>query len=123
MIIDTNILIAYLAGEEKIVQFLDYYRGQGGFLFLPTIVETELLSFDGWTAKEEKEVDDFLRENFISVPFDRTIARKAAQLRKDLKIKLPDAGIAATALIKNNPLMTRNIKDFKKIKDLEIIEL
>ena len=36
------------------------------------------------------------------------------------KIKLPDAIIAATALVHNLTLLTRNEKDFSKISNVEI---
>ena len=121
MTLDTNILIAYLAGEKRIIDFLDAWRMQGGFLYLPTIVEAEILSFSKWTAKEYTVAEKFLEENFISVPFDRPVARLAAQIRKTNTIKLPDAAIAASALYKGTPLVTRNTKDFKKIRGLDVV--
>jgi len=121
MNLDTNILIAYLAGESGIVEPLNEWIEKGGVLYISTIVETELLSFSGWTTKEETEVKKFLEENFISIPYDRNIARMAAKLRKDSKIKLPDAAIAATALFTNTPLVTRNERDFNKIKELQVL--
>ena len=123
MIIDTNIVIAYLQGDEKVITFLDSWRRQGGFLYLSTIVETELLCFPDSSEKEDELVEKFLKENFISIPYDQRLARIAARLRKISGIKLPDAAIAATALHAKTPLVTRNIKDFKKISQLEIIEI
>ena len=123
MTIDTNIIIAYLSGDENVVNFLNSWRNKGGFLYLPTIVETELLSFTGWTEKEEALVKIFLQENFISIPFDHNLAEIASQLRKKNKIKLPDAAIAATAIYTKSPLVTRNIKDFKNINNLNLIDI
>ncbi|MEK7672889.1 MAG: PIN domain-containing protein [Patescibacteria group bacterium] len=123
MTIDTNILIAYLSGDEKVINFLNSWRNQGGFLYLPTIVESELLSFTGWTEKEENLVKIFLQENFISISFDRRLAEIASQLRKTKKLKLPDAAIAATAIQTKTPLVTRNIKDFKNLNQLKLIEI
>lgn len=123
MTVDTNIIIAYLAGDQRVVDFLDAWRNQGGFLYLSTIVETELLSFAGWTEGEEQSVQKFLEENFISVTYDRRLAHIAAKLRKESKLKLPDAAIAATALYTKSPLMTRNIRDFKRLNQIELIEI
>jgi predicted nucleic acid-binding protein len=39
-----------------------------------------------------------------------------------LKIKLPDAIIAASALANQFTIITRNKKDFEKIKTLEVID-
>ena len=40
---------------------------------------------------------------------------------KQNKIKLPDAIIAATALVHNFLLVTRNVADFKNIKDIQVV--
>ena len=41
-------------------------------------------------------------------------------MKQQLKMKLPDAIIAATAIKNNIPLVTAD-KDFKKISDLELL--
>ena len=46
-------------------------------------------------------------------------AEQTITLRKKHKIKLPDAIIAATALVHNLTLLTRNEKDFSKISNVE----
>ncbi|MES2445691.1 MAG: type II toxin-antitoxin system VapC family toxin [Bacteroidota bacterium] len=46
------------------------------------------------------------------------IIDETIRLRKHLKIKLPDAIIAATAITNNLILITRNINDFKSIDNL-----
>lgn len=61
------------------------------------------------------------KEDFISMPFDRPISHLAAEIRRGSKIKLPDAAIAASALYYDVPLVTRNAKDFKKLKDLRLV--
>lgn len=52
---------------------------------------------------------------------DDEIANKAIELRRERSIKLADAVIAATALVNNFKLATRNVDDFNMIKKLEII--
>ncbi len=121
MTIDTNILIAYLAGEQKIIDILKSWHNERRVIFLPAVVEAELLSFPDWSDSEKETVLDFLEENFVFVTFDRLIARTSADLRSHHNIKLPDASIAATALITRTPLATRNTKDFKGIPDLELL--
>ena len=49
------------------------------------------------------------------------IINRAIELRKSYKTKLPDAIIAATALVNDFTLVTRNVKDFDKIKGLAVI--
>ncbi len=123
MTIDTNIIIGYLNGEEQIITTLTHWRKEGLTLFLPTVVEAEVLSFSGWTETEELATTFFLEENFTSISFDRTVARLAARLRRETKIKFPDAAIAATALSTRTPLITRNVRDFKRISGLRVLTI
>lgn len=120
MVIDTNILIAYLDGEEKVVLLINNLIERGRILFLPSVVEIEILSFSKWSGAELHEVEKFLEKAFVFMPIDRHISRLAAEIRRSVKIKTPDAIIAATALSTYTPLITRNIQDFKKIQNLMI---
>jgi predicted nucleic acid-binding protein len=55
------------------------------------------------------------------IELEQPIKLKTAELRKTHKIKLPDAIIAASALIYNLTLITRNTNDFKKIEGLKVV--
>ncbi|MFZ2804526.1 MAG: type II toxin-antitoxin system VapC family toxin [Patescibacteria group bacterium] len=123
MTIDTNILIAFLNQESVVTDQMSAWREAGVTLFVPTMVEAELLSFSGQTKAELEQIIRFLGENFISIPFDRTLARISGEIRRDSRLKFPDAAIAATALFTRTPLVTRNTKDFKRLKDLPLIQL
>ena len=54
-------------------------------------------------------------------PLDEPIIIKAIETRKTYKTKLPDAIIAATALINGLTLISSNIKDFKNIQGLNLL--
>ncbi|WP_151088219.1 PIN domain-containing protein [Hymenobacter baengnokdamensis] len=47
--------------------------------------------------------------------------QKTIQLRQQYKVKLPDAIIAATALVHGLPILTRNTRDFKAFTDLVVL--
>jgi hypothetical protein len=51
---------------------------------------------------------------------DEDIAEQAIDLKRRVKIKLADAVIAATALVNNFKLATRNVDDYKAVNELEI---
>ena len=123
MTIDANIVIAYLAGDKQVISTLSDWRERGLTLFLSTVVETEVLSFSGWSAREFRAIEVFLLENFTSIPFDRPVAAIAASIRRSTKTKFPDAAIAATALFTRTPPVTRNLRDFKAIAGLRIVTL
>lgn len=121
MTVDANIIIAYLAGDQAVIELLTELKRDGKPLFIPTIAEAEVLSFSGWSAAERRVTEDFLDEHFTSIPFDRTVARIAAHVRRETKIKFPDAAIAATALATHTPLLTRNYRDFRRVLELKIV--
>lgn len=54
------------------------------------------------------------------IPLDNSIADKAIELKRKTNIKLADAVIAATALMNNLSLATRNKEDFKDLEGLEV---
>jgi hypothetical protein len=81
------------------------------------INKIELLSF----LNVPRQIVLFSEEAFV-IYLDEKIVQKTIELRKNYKIKLPDAIIAATALVFNLTLVTHNIIDFKNIKGLKLID-
>ena len=120
MTLDTNILIAYLDGEALVVEYLNALIQSGRVLFLPATTHIELLSFPQFTEREVRDVETFLQNGFVFVPIGREVSQITARIRRSLKIKTPDATIAATALFTGTPLLTRNLRDFKKISGLTL---
>ena len=45
----------------------------------------------------------------------------AAQIRRDYRVRLADAFIAACALVEGCTLVTRNVEDFRRIDGLSIV--
>ena len=56
----------------------------------------------------------------IRVPTSE-IAERTIAIRKNLRIKIPDAIIAATALEYSLQLVSRNEEDFSQIQDLKLV--
>ncbi len=123
MTLDANIVIKYLDGDQAIISAIQQWRRMEVTIFLPAVAESEVLSFSQFSPVEITKTEIFLEENFTFIPFDRQIARIAADIRRKTKIKFPDAAIAATALYTRTPLVTRNQQDFKKIPDLQVITI
>jgi hypothetical protein len=79
----------------------------------------EVLGFKFRSNEEEdfvKELIELFEVQFI----DQNVAEKVIEIRKQNRIKLPDAIIAATAAVDNFCLVTRNIEDFQNI-DIKIL--
>ena len=119
-VIDTNILIYYAAGEPAVVSFFEENKNK--IFYIPTIVVAEFLSYSLITPSTAAIFKKFTEQTVI-VNLDMPIAELAADIRKLHTVKLADAVIAASAIITRSSLVTRNGKDFKKISELEIVEL
>ena len=83
----------------------------------------DLLLTAQFSPAAEKDLE--LLHNFISdalvIELEQAIKLKAADIRNVYRIKLPDAIIAATALIYDLTLVTRNTEDFKNILGIKLV--
>lgn len=116
---DSNILIYHLRGslnQRGSDLILEGLSGKGAYSIISKI---ELLGFNQ-TPAEEQQARLFL-SGLQELELTSDIAEQTIQLRKNYKIKLPDAAIAATALIHQLTLITRNTSDFIRIAGLNII--
>ena len=118
-LIDTNILIYYLADaipEEELPKVEEILRKSFN---ISIITKIEFLGWKGHTPEGFEKSKEFISFANI-IPLTDEIADVAIELRRKVSIKLPDAVIAATALVHNLTLVTRNVKDFEKIEGLRI---
>jgi len=107
-LIDTNIIIYYLEGEQAAVSFLTNNRGN---LAISSITWMETLAYS-FSEDEEPIVRAFLLE-FRLIDISLPIMELSVSLRRKKKMKLPDAIIAASAVHHDLTLVTRNTRDFK----------
>jgi predicted nucleic acid-binding protein len=73
-------------------------------------------------SKEQFKNAQNLINDCIVFEMNSQIKKKVISLKQSYKIKLPDAIIAATAIVYNLPFITSDA-DFKKIKELQLIFL
>ncbi len=119
-LIDTNVAIEYI-GEvlpEKALAMLDGIID--GQFFISVINKIELLGFADITENEELKFQELINASDI-LDLDEDIVNSTIEIRKKLKIKLPDAVIAATAIVNQLTIITRNKKDFEKIEGLKVL--
>ncbi len=113
-LIDTNIAIYLLAGDERIADILDQNQ-----IYLSFISELELLSFKKLSKEEEAVIKNFLDETIV-IDINKKIKDFVIDLRKKRKIKLPDSIIVATGKFLNIPLITAD-QQLKFINETQII--
>lgn len=118
--LDTNIVIYYAAGDKKVASFLS--ANQSEEFYLPSITAVEFLSYPLIDARAKALFRLFAGQTTI-INLDYYIAELSAEIRKNYNLKLADAVIAATAISTNSILLTRNIRDFKKVKELKLFKI
>ena len=102
---DTNILIDYLNGVDNARD--EIRRFQPPLISPVSWMEVMV----GTDEREEKAVRRFLAR-FSTIPIDSQVAELSVQIRKQYRMRLPDAIIWASAKSANALLISRNTKDF-----------
>lgn len=114
LLLDTNIILYFLSGDETLIPLFE-----GRNLIVSIITEIELLGYSGLNDEELNKTEEFL-EICTIINLDTHIKKEAISLRRNQKLKLPDAVILATAHSLKIPLITAD-SDFKKVKQANII--
>jgi len=105
-IIDSDVLIDYLQGVEKARVELDRYPKRE----ISILSWIEVLA-GAETAMEDRDCRRFLA-TFTIHPLSEEVAAEAVKLRRQFRLRLPDAIIWATAKTQACLLVTRNTRDF-----------
>jgi len=116
MLCDTNVLIHLLGKNDEIVKFLS-----GKEVSFSVITELELYAKPNITPKEESTLDMLVEYCYV-IELTQPIKQIVKKLRKEHRLKLPDAIIAATAIYLDIPFVTYD-SDFEGIDDLKLILL
>lgn len=117
-LIDSNAAIDFLGGKlpEK-----------GKQLMLKIKPEISIITFIEIQSKKDIPEQDmlkysaFVKSSMVYSDIDDEIAEQTISIRKKYGLKTPDAIIAATAIVNNLTLISRNEKDFIKIYKLDLI--
>ncbi|MFN5361630.1 MAG: type II toxin-antitoxin system VapC family toxin [Bacteroidota bacterium] len=118
MLVDSNVIIDYVSNRipEKSAKELDIYFNS---CFSVSIISKIEVSGFNTQEYELEQLESFIQLSSI-VYIDEAVADKTIEIRRMKRIKLPDAIIAATALVKNCILLSHNTTDFKKIEGLQV---
>lgn len=117
--LDTNAIIYYLKDEPIATPLLCEIFAQPAILYISAITEIELFGFPFLASEEQKQIEEVL-QTIVIIPVDSRVARAAASLRREFRLKIPDSAVAATALLTGSTLLTRNQKDFRRVPHLQL---
>lgn len=117
-LIDTNTILEYTSGllPDEISYSFEQLLDRGGF-YISVINKIEVLGHPSAT----EDLNYFLETAVVHHLTDDVI-NQTIDLRKERKMKLPDAIIAATAIVHGHDIITRNIRDFKNIANLNVVD-
>jgi hypothetical protein len=119
-LLDTNIVIGILNGHHAIVNFFDTTLAEQP-LAVSEMTRIELLGFPDLLAEEEQKIQEFMGCVEI-LSLTRTIADQTIALRRQTQsLKLPDAIIAATAIIEQLTLVSCDSVFEKDITHLKFV--
>ena len=115
-LLDTNSVIYFFNGEEPISKLIKEAENSISISFITKI---ELLCFE--TENDTtKKIAEFISEIEVVYISDEII-EMTIDYRKTVKLKIPDAIIAATAKVKELTLVTADKSLTQKLKELKIV--
>jgi predicted nucleic acid-binding protein len=118
--LDTNAIIYYLRDDSAAAPFLQSLLDDPHILvYVSTITEVELFGYPDLSEAEATTINSLLQTVSL-IPLESQIARAAGYIRRAYRLKTPDSVIAASALFTGSTLLTRNVRDFKKVPSLKL---
>jgi predicted nucleic acid-binding protein len=117
-LLDSNVLIDALAGLPHGRRVLREARNRPEvWVVFSAITRIEVLGFPNLDGPQEAAIRSLLNE-FDEVPISNAVVEQTILIRKAVRIKVPDALIAASALVTQAILVTRNTSDFARVAGL-----
>lgn len=128
-LIDTDRVVDYLVGNTDARNLLASLEGEGLGISVVTFTEIYEGVYASRNPRDAKRgFREFLRSASV-LPFTRTVAKRTAQIRRELRSRnrplthrALDLVIAGTALTYSLTLVTGNKKDYDDIPDLVIFQ-
>ena len=128
--IDTNVLISVFAEEslgEKVVPLIDAVANKRTHEFVASVLtfsECAVLPYreGNWAALDQVKLM-FQMPNLIVYPMDEIVAEEAARVRGAYNVKMPDAIIAATAIVHRADVLLTNDRTLAAIKEIQVVRL
>lgn len=104
-LLDTNVVIGLLKQQAAAIALIETHQFDLSKAAVSQITRMELLGFPNLAPEEEAAILDLL-SNCRVLLIDEAVERQAIRLRRTSHCKLPDAIVAATALVHKLTLLT-----------------
>lgn len=120
----------YLIDTNSVIDYLGKKMPAAGMAFMDSVIDAvpyvsvvTKIEVLGYNAPQQhyKLLTDFMDDATV-LDLSPLVVDASIEIRKNHKTKLPDAIIAATALVYDFTLITRNTSDFKNIQGLNVVD-
>jgi len=126
--IDTNVLISVFAQEnlgKKVIPIIDAVADKGTHALIASVLtfsECAVLPYreGNWAALDQVKLM-FQMPNLTVYPMDEAVAEEAARIRGTYNLKMPDAIIAATAVVHKADALLTNDRSLAVIKEIHVV--
>lgn len=117
LVLDTNAINSLIRGNTPLDS-----TNKADFVEISIISFIEFLSFSNLSEKRSSLFEEISKEaEILNInKEDHILINHIIQMRKDYRLKLPDAILAATAISNKSDLIT-NDKSFKKLQEITVI--
>ena len=116
MLIDSNIIIyAALPDHQWLRDFIADHAPA-----VSAVSYVEVLGYHGLTEQTRQYFEEFFVASRI-LPLSADVLKQAVRLRQIKRMTLGDALVAATALVHDLTLVTRNTEDFDQVEGLRLL--
>lgn len=116
-LVDSDIFIDLFRGLNDAKNF---FKESGMDIVFSSITEAELLSGNECNDPQKHERALHVLSQFPKIPADNPLVQVAGDIRRVYGLEVPDAIIAASAYVTNSILVTRNVKDFERVKEIKV---
>ena len=121
-IVDTDVLIDVGRNINQAIEYLDHLETRSR-IAISVITHMELIV--GCQSKQEQRILEKFLSRFEIIQLDEQISTVAVKLLREYRLShglmIADALIAATAINCNSHLVSKNQKDYRFIKELELL--
>ena len=121
MIVDTSFLLDLLEGNRAAFEKGEHLHAENVAFNIPVMTVAELFIGISSTRSDDeaRQVENVIMGHQV-LEMDEQIARKAGWIMGQSDLSPGDACIGATATIRDEPVLTANVRDFQRISGLSI---
>ena len=113
LMLDSDVVIAYLKGDSNAVAFFDEYILSGVVTPMLSAISVSELFMGARDKREESSIELWFNSLFDIVPVNAAVSKEAGRIRRERRVNMGDAIIAATSSAEKVPLVTLNQLAYK----------